>query len=199
MMTNRKNRIIEKYKPKIWDRVVIATRQCKKGLLEMSQGSLMGMLLACTLLPLAVGGTGSAIVIISSILSGIGGNLIANWAQRFYDMENKSDQNERGKLIYELENTPELRQAVKELLIEFDVIEALLNSTDDISREQLLKIFEGSLLQEVIGDDNIQVSSRIIANTQTIKGSRNIQAVGDGITIESESVNVRITKSNTQE
>jgi hypothetical protein len=198
-MTNRKNRIIEKYKPKIWDRVVIATRQCKKGLLEMSQGSLMGMLLACTLLPLAVGGTGSAIVIISSILSGIGGNLIANWAQRFYDMENKSDQNERGKLIYELENTPELRQAVKELLIEFDVIEALLNSTDDISREQLLKIFEGSLLQEVIGDDNIQVSSRIIANTQTIKGSRNIQAVGDGITIESESVNVRITKSNTQE
>jgi hypothetical protein len=195
---NTKHQIIEEYKPKIWDKVSNAIRQSSKGLLEMSQGTLMGMLLACTLLPLAVSGTEQAVIAISTILGGIGGNLVANWVQRFYDIEINSDQNRRNELIGELETNAELRSAIKELFKEFDVIKALQNSTD-ISREELLKKLEGSWLQEIVGDDNIQISSGSITTNQSIKGSRNIQITGDGVVIESETLSIKTTKPSKQE
>jgi formylglycine-generating enzyme required for sulfatase activity len=86
-------------KPKIHQRLIAALKQQGP---KIGQGALMGVFLGGIAAPLATLSAGPVAQIITQIISGVGGNLLANFIQKFYDAETAGDEAVKQNVLAEI-------------------------------------------------------------------------------------------------
>jgi len=72
-------------RPKIRERLINAVKQLGPRLQQDGAPALVSLLLGGIVAPLATLGAGPVAQIIAQIISGVGGNLLAGFVQKFYD------------------------------------------------------------------------------------------------------------------
>lgn len=159
----------------------------------LAPGVLYGALSTATILPVVTatnGGDFSALLALGSIVSGLGGNLIANQIQAWKD---RSEAALAAELTQKATTAPEWREALDTLLREFEaprVVQAILSEADrdwfvTALRSELDAIGSNLTLtadnqgQLVLGDRNVTATGDI-SNATVITGDSNVVTGGGG-------------------
>jgi len=117
-------------KPKIHQRLIAALKQQGP---KIGQGALMGVFLGGIAAPLAAIGAGPVKQIITQIISGVGGNLLANFIQKFYDAETAGDEAAKQVVLAEImrllqtqsEQSAQMAAGLQQLLERVDALAAV--------------------------------------------------------------------------
>ncbi|MDZ7312911.1 MAG: SUMF1/EgtB/PvdO family nonheme iron enzyme [candidate division KSB1 bacterium] len=120
-------------KPKILERLKAELQRRGPAIKQMSQGSLMGVFLGAIAAPLAALGYGDVAQTIASIVSGVGGNLLATFIQRYYDADTAGDEQAKQELLNDIiqrlqaesAKTDEMLIALQYLMERVDALAAL--------------------------------------------------------------------------
>lgn len=153
----------------------------KSTLIEISQGTVMGLLIGSVFAPLALNGPDQMLVTLSSIVGSVGANLIANWVQRFYDFEIKEEKRVSQDDMDYLYANPDLKSNVFRVVQEMGAVEEL-QKMQDLWREIAPRL-DPELTQLTVGNENVQVT-QALGDKQISIGDGNVQIAGKGIKIK---------------
>ncbi|MCK6618977.1 MAG: SUMF1/EgtB/PvdO family nonheme iron enzyme [Calditrichaceae bacterium] len=125
-------KLLAEARPKVRQQLQKRIRQIGPALKEISQGALMGVFLGGIAAPLAALGAGPLAGIITQIVSGVGGNLLANFIQRYYDADSAGDEAAKQAILEEInrhlheesQNSRNILAALQELLDKVDALAA---------------------------------------------------------------------------
>jgi formylglycine-generating enzyme required for sulfatase activity len=120
-------------KPKIHQRLKEELKRLGPAVKQMSQGGLMGIFLGAIAAPLAALGAGEVAQALAQIAGGVGGNLLANFIQRYYDADSAGDDAAKQQLLDETiqrlqaesEKTDEMLIALQYLMERVDALAAV--------------------------------------------------------------------------
>ena len=93
------NKILAAIKPEIHGRLKAELKRCGPAVKQLSRGCLMGIFLGAIATPLAALGAGVAAQALAQIVGGVGGNLLANFIQRYYDADAAGNEAAKQQLL----------------------------------------------------------------------------------------------------
>lgn len=125
--------ILDAIKPQIHQRLKDLLQRYGPAVKQMSQGGLMGIFLGAMAAPLAVLGAGAVAQTLAPIVGGVGGNLLANFIQKFYDADTAGDEAGKQAVLAEImrllqaqsEEGAHITSALQQLLERVDALAAI--------------------------------------------------------------------------
>lgn len=127
------NQIFDALKPQIHQRLKAALQRYGPAVKQMSQGGLMGIFLGAIAAPLAAVGAGEMAQTLAPIVGGVGGNLLANFIQKFYDADTAGDEAAKQAVLTEImrllqaqsEESAHIASALQQLMERVDALAAI--------------------------------------------------------------------------
>jgi len=146
------NKILAEIKPEIHQRLKTELKRCGPAVKQLSRGGLMGIFLGAIAAPLAALGADEAAQTLAQIVGSGGGNLLANFIQRYYDADAAGNEAAKQQLLEaiiaqlqeEAEKSDTLLIGMQHLLEKIDALavaqEALGAETADWIKQNLFPI-----------------------------------------------------------
>src|SRR5574341_66037 len=123
-------KLLAEVRPKIHKRILAAVKKFGPGLKQAGPAALMGLFLGSIGAPLAAISAGPIAQIITQIISGVGGNLLAGFIQKFYEADTEAAKqavlDEMMHLLQaETEKSAQILSALQELITRVDALAAV--------------------------------------------------------------------------
>jgi hypothetical protein len=140
------NKLLAEAKPKIHQKLKEELQRLGPAVKQMSQGGLMGVFLGAIAAPLAALGHGDLAQTIAQIVSGIGGNLLAGFIEKFYDADSEAAKQAvldeiMQSLQAESETSAQILSALQELITRVDALAAVRDAAGEDEAIQLQQKF----------------------------------------------------------
>jgi len=125
--------ILAEAKPTIRQRLIASLKKLGPEIKQTGAPALMGLFLGGIIAPLAALSAGPVAQLLTQIISGVGGNLLANFIQKFYAAENAGDEAGKQAVLAEIikllqtqsEHSAQMAAALQQLLERVDALAAV--------------------------------------------------------------------------
>ncbi len=139
-------KLLAEVRPKIHKRIIAAIKKLGPRLQQDSAPAIMGLFLGGIIAPLAVISAGPIAQIITQIIGGVGGNLLAGFIQKFYDAGSETAKqavlDEIIQLLQaETEKSAQILSALQELITRVDALAAVRKAAGDAEAARLEQKF----------------------------------------------------------